>query len=175
MSRIFLYHGDITNIPTGAIVNPANTSLLGGSGVDGLIHRKGGEIILEECMKIRSSQGGCKIGEAVITSAGNLPADYVIHTVGPVWEGGGKNEEKLLRNSYLSSLILAEEYNIKEISFPCISTGRYKFPKNKASHIAIKTIKGFLEHNRTLNKINFVCYDNVDYELYKKEIEDTEY
>jgi len=99
----------------------------------------------------------------------------VIHTVGPVWEGGGKNEEKLLRNSYLSSLILAEEYNIKEISFPCISTGRYKFPKDKASHIAIKTIKGFLEHNRTLNKINFVCYDNVDYELYKKEIEDTEY
>ncbi len=130
MNTIELIQGDITKIQANAIVNAANTSLLGGGGVDGAIHRAGGKAILEDCYKIRERQGGCKTGEAVITTGGNLPAKYVIHTVGPVWSNGdSKKAEALLANAYRNSLTLAVANNIETIAFPNISTGIYHFPK----------------------------------------------
>ena len=165
--NLFLYLGDITEIKTEALVNPANTSLLGGGGVDGLIHRKGGGQILDDCMKIRARQGGCKVGEAVITRAGNLPANYVIHTVGPVWNGGNHDEKKLLEKAYFSCLELADKNGISEISFPNISTGRYRFPKKLAAEIAIKTVISYLSIHDVIKKVNFVCYDSEDYRFYQ--------
>ncbi|UII77166.1 O-acetyl-ADP-ribose deacetylase [Flagellimonas sp. HMM57] len=159
--------GDITKISTDIIVNAANTSLLGGGGVDGAIHKAGGNSILEECIKIRNRQGGCKTGEAVITTAGELPAQYVIHTVGPVWNSGNSNEEKLLRNCYYNSLILAKSSKVNSIAFPNISTGIYKFPKKLAASIAIDTVK----ENPIINKVLFVCYDEENYRVYKKILE----
>nr|HPH57109.1 macro domain-containing protein [Bacteroidales bacterium] len=129
---IKLIRGDITKIKVDAIVNAANTSLLGGGGVDGAIHRAGGKTILEQCIKIREKQGGCKVGEAVLTGAGELPAKYVIHTVGPIWRGGNQNEDRLLSNAYRNSLQLAAENKVESISFPNISTGVYHFPKERA-------------------------------------------
>src|SRR5689334_18756499 len=140
---IELVKGDITKIQVDAIVNAANTSLLGGGGVDGAIHRAGGKAILEECRKIRAKQGGCKVGEAVITSGGNLPAKYVIHTVGPVWQGGNANEPALLKSCYLNSLNLATEYSSKSIAFPNISTGIYGYPKKLAAQVAAEAITEF--------------------------------
>ena len=139
--NISLIQGDITKVKVDAIINAANSSLLGGGGVDGAIHRAGGKTILEECIKIRNRQGGCKTGESVITNAGLLPAKYVIHTVGPVWNGGNSNEEELLENCYVNSLRLARNHQVKTIAFPNISTGIYEFPKQLAAKIAIKTIK----------------------------------
>ena len=156
--------GDITKISTDIIVNAANTSLLGGGGVDGAIHKAGGNSILEECMKIRNKQGGCKTGEAVITTAGELPAQYVIHTVGPVWNSGNSNEEKLLRSCYHNSLILAKSFDVNSIAFPNISTGIYKFPKKLAASIAIDTVK----ENPIINEVLFVCYDEENYRMYKE-------
>src|SRR3712207_3637606 len=124
--------GDITKVEVDAIVNADNSSLLGGGGVDGAIHRAGGPDILEECRKIRARQGGCATGEAVITTAGRLPARYVIHTVGPVWNGGGHREEELLANAYLNSLKLAVAHKCQTIAFPNISTGVYRFPPERA-------------------------------------------
>ncbi|TAE08835.1 MAG: O-acetyl-ADP-ribose deacetylase [Bacteroidetes bacterium] len=159
--------GDITRCTTDAIVNAANTSLLGGGGVDGAIHRAGGKAILEECMAIRARQGGCDTGEAVITTGGNLPARYVIHTVGPVWVGGLKNEPELLRNAYWNSLQLALDNGIKTLAFPNISTGIYGFPKELASQIAQNTVKEFVEANPTaFERIVFVCFDDENYALY---------
>ena len=131
---IKLIRGDITKIKVDAIVNAANTSLLGGGGVDGAIHRAGGKTILEQCIKIREKQGGCKVGEAVLTGAGELPAKYVIHTVGPIWRGGNQNEDRLLSNAYRNSLQLAAENKVESISFPNISTGVYHFPKESSQH-----------------------------------------
>lgn len=165
---IQLIRGDITKQDTDAIVNAANSSLLGGGGVDGAIHRAGGPVILEECMKIRSRQGGCKTGEAVITSGGNLPAGFVIHTVGPVWNGGKKKEDELLAACYANSLQLAAENGIRTISFPNISTGIYHFPKDRAAKIAVATVKSFLEKNEKIEKVVFVCFDEENYELYKE-------
>lgn len=161
-----LIKGDISKIETDAIVNAANTSLLGGGGVDGAIHRAGGREILEACQKIRARQGGCKVGEAVITTAGNLPAKFVIHTVGPVWNGGKSMEEHLLESAYKNSLKLAVENNIRTISFPNISTGVYNFPKNKAAQIAIKTVKDFLKTTDEIEKVIFVCFDEENYRIY---------
>src|SRR5450756_1463544 len=141
--NIEILQADITTVQVDAIVNAANTSLLGGGGVDGAIHRKGGPAILEECRQIRNRQGGCQTGEAVITTAGKLPARYVIHTVGPVWIGGNKEEASLLKNCYTNSLNLAIENKIKTIAFPNISTGIYHFPKDKAAGIAIDAVRNF--------------------------------
>ena len=167
--KIELVHGDITEIHVDAIVNAANTSLLGGGGVDGAIHKKGGKEILEECIAIRNAQGGCKPGEAVITNAGLLPANFVIHTVGPVWNGGNNNETELLKNCYLNTLNLAVQKEIKTIAFPNISTGIYGFPKPLASKIAINTVKNF-EMKNLIDIVIFVCYDYENFELYKENL-----
>lgn len=153
MNRISLIKGDITKVKVDIIVNAANTSLLGGGGVDGAIHRAGGPAILDDCRKIIAKQGGCKTGEAVITTAGNLPAKFVIHTVGPVWNGGNKNEKEKLAACYHSSLQLAVDNNCGSIAFPNISTGIYRFPKDEAAAIAVKTVTGFLKTNETIQQV----------------------
>ena len=160
---IELIKEDITTVNVDAIVNAANTSLLGGGGVDGAIHKAGGPEILEECQKIRNRQGGCPTGEAVITTAGNLQAKYVIHTVGPVWNGGDKNEFEFLTKCYINCLELALEYDIESIAFPNISTGIYGFPKDKAAKIAINTAKD----NPLVERLIFVCFDDENFQLYK--------
>jgi O-acetyl-ADP-ribose deacetylase (regulator of RNase III) len=167
MPNIQLVKDDITKMKVDAIVNAANSSLLGGGGVDGAIHRAGGPAILEECMAIRKKQGGCKTGNAVITTGGNLPAKYVIHTVGPIWHGGNNNEESLLANAYHNSLQLAVDNYIASIAFPNISTGVYGFPKQRAAEIAIETIKEFIESNDIIKVIYFVCFDEENYKIYQ--------
>ncbi|MCR4032805.1 MULTISPECIES: O-acetyl-ADP-ribose deacetylase [Flavobacterium] len=164
--KIELLKADITEIQVDAIVNAANTSLLGGGGVDGAIHRKGGKAILDECVHIRNKQGGCKTGEAVITTAGNLPCKYVIHTVGPVWNGDKEEKSRLLANCYNNSLNLAVENGIKTIAFPNISTGIYHFPKDKAAEIAVKAVKDFNKISE-IDKVLFVCFDDENYQIYK--------
>jgi len=164
---ISLIQGDITKIKVDAIVNAANTSLLGGGGVDGAIHRAGGPAILEDCRKIVAKQGGCKTGEAVITTAGNLPATYVIHTVGPVWNGGHKNEAQLLANAYHNSLVIAAENNVQSIAFPNISTGIYHFPKDNAAAIAVDTVKKFMQNHPLPGEIIFVCFDKENLSIYQ--------
>ncbi|WP_281231534.1 O-acetyl-ADP-ribose deacetylase [Flavobacterium gelatinilyticum] len=161
-----LLKADITEIQVDAIVNAANTSLLGGGGVDGAIHRKGGKGILDECIQIRNKQGGCKTGEAVITTGGYLPSKYVIHTVGPVWNGDKNEKSKLLADCYQNSLKLAVENGIKTIAFPNISTGIYHFPKDKAAEIAVKAVKEF-ERISEIEKVIFVCFDDENYQIYK--------
>lgn len=157
--RIEIMRGDITKITADAIVNAANTSLLGGGGVDGAIHRAGGPAILEACRAIVARQGGCKTGEAVITTAGKLPATYVIHTVGPVWNGGTKNELQKLTDCYNNCLLLAAQNNCATIAFPAISTGVYRFPKDLAAQIAVNTIAQFLANNNLPKKVLLVCFD----------------
>ena len=164
--RIEVLHGDITKINSDAIVNAANSSLHGGGGVDGAIHRIGGRTILEECRSIVALQGPCKTGNSVITKAGNLPARYVIHTVGPIWQGGNNGEDRLLENAYFNSLKLAIEYNIRTIAFPNISTGIYSYPKQQAAQIAMRTVKKFLTDNSGINHVYFVCYDLENFEIY---------
>ena len=158
-NKIELLTGDITKVTVDAIVNAANSSLLGGGGVDGAIHRAGGKSILEECRKIVARQGGCKTGEAVITTAGNLPAKFVIHTVGPVWNGGTKNEALMLASCYRNALELAVDNDCKTIAFPNISTGIYRFPKQEAARIAVKTVADFLSTTTQIEKVIFVCFD----------------
>jgi O-acetyl-ADP-ribose deacetylase (regulator of RNase III) len=165
MKRIEIIRGDITKIQADAIVNAANSSLLGGGGVDGAIHRAGGAAILEECKQIRAKQGGCKTGEAVITRAGKLPARFVIHTVGPVWNGGQRNEPQKLADCYRNSLLLAVENNCKTIAFPNISTGVYGYPKREAATVAFQTAADFLAGNDTIEKVYFVCFDEENYKL----------
>ena len=164
-------HGDITKISADVIVNAANTSLMGGGGVDGAIHRAGGPSILEACRQIVARQGGCKTGEAVITTAGNLPARHVIHTVGPVWNGGKNNERQLLANCYQNSLKLAVENNCTSIAFPNISTGVYRFPKRDAAIISVETVFAFLKKSGAIEKVYFVCFDEENYELIRRQIE----
>ena len=166
-NRIHLVKGDITKQNADAIVNAANSSLLGGGGVDGAIHRAGGPEILNECIGIRNRQGGCKTGEAVITTGGRLKAKYVIHTVGPVWNGGDKGEPQLLANAYRNSLKLAVENNIRTISFPNISTGVYNYPKDLAARIAVDTVKTFLQQQGVPLSVTFVCFDDENYALYE--------
>jgi len=165
--KIQLLLSDITTVTCDAIVNAANNSLMGGGGVDGAIHFKGGPAILEACKVIVQRQGGCATGQAVYTGAGKLPAKYVIHTVGPVWHGGNQNEAALLQSCYRQSLLLANELGATTIAFPNISTGVYNYPKSQAAQIALQTVRNFEAENHTLETIFFVCYDVENYEIYR--------
>jgi len=169
--KIEVKMGDITRLEVDAIVNAANTSLLGGGGVDGAIHRAAGPALLEACRKIVARQGGCKPGEAVITEAGNLPARFVIHTVGPVWNGGNKNERETLARCYRNALQLANENNCKSIAFPNISTGVYHFPKEEAAKIAAGAVSDFLRNETTISTVVFVCFDADNYRLTSEAVE----
>ncbi|MCL5058481.1 MAG: O-acetyl-ADP-ribose deacetylase [Actinobacteria bacterium] len=170
---ITLVQGDITRQDAEAIVNAANSTLLGGGGVDGAIHRAGGPQILEECKKIRAAQGGCPAGEAVITAGGKLKARYVIHTVGPIWSGGGSSEDELLADAYRNSLSLAVERGIKSVAFPSISTGAYRFPTARAARVAAATVKSFLERTASLEEVRFVLFSEKDYNIYRIAWEET--
>ena len=163
-AKITVTEGDITRLKVDAIVNAANSSLLGGGGVDGAIHRAAGPQLLEECRTLN----GCKTGEAKITKGYNLPAKYVIHTVGPVWHGGDHNEDNLLQNCYTNSLKLAIENKIKTIAFPAISTGVYGFPLERATNIAVKTVKDFVSTNSNIDEVIFVCFDKRAFDIYQK-------
>ncbi len=163
-AKVSLICGDITEQDTDAIVNAANTGLLGGGGVDGAIHRAGGPRILDECGKIRTSRGGCPVGEAVITTGGNLRARFVIHTVGPVWRGGNGGEDQLLASAYRNSLRAATENGIRTIAFPSISTGVYGFPFSRASRIALETVSGFLIGGSSLEEVRFIVYSHEDFD-----------
>lgn len=167
--KIELIKGDITKIKSEAIVNTANSSLLGGGGVDGAIHRTGGKQILEECIEIRNRQGKFKTGEALVTTAGNLPAKYVIHTVGPIWNNDEEKCSQLLANCYRNSLKLAESLDVKTIAFPNISTGVYRFPKDLAAKIAIREVNNF--DSETIEKAIFVCFDEENEAIYRKLLE----
>ncbi|MGJ0191498.1 O-acetyl-ADP-ribose deacetylase [Pantoea sp. RRHST58] len=164
--KITLMAGDITKIEADAIVNAANSSLLGGGGVDGAIHRAGGPEILEACRAIRNRHGGCPTGDAVITTAGKLPARYVIHTVGPVWNGGSQKEAELLRRAYDSCFELARQHDIRSIAFPGISTGIYRFPKQKAADIALAATEAALADYPALEEVKIVCFDEENYAIY---------
>jgi O-acetyl-ADP-ribose deacetylase len=159
---IKLVLGDITKVNADAIVNAANTSLLGGGGVDGAIHRAAGPELLEECRQLN----GCNTGEAKITQGYKLPARYVIHTVGPVWHGGNAGEEKLLASCYRNSLSLAVQHNCRSVAFPGISTGVYRFPKEKAASIAFREVSSFVQNAATPSEVVFVCFDQESYEIY---------
>jgi len=156
---------DITQLEVDAIVNAANTSLLGGGGVDGAIHRAAGPELLAECRSL----GGCPTGQAKITKGYRLPAKWVIHTVGPVWHGGGRGEDDLLASCYRNSLKLAQKHQVRSIAFPAISCGVYRFPPKRAAHIAVETVRTFLhEHSSTsVEQVMFTCFDKKIYEVYE--------
>lgn len=162
-SRLSIIQGDITTQKVDGIVNAANNSLLGGGGVDGAIHRKAGPKLLEECRTL----GGCETGNAKITKGYNLPANYVIHTVGPIWQGGNENEGTLLAKCYKSCFALAREHGIKTIAFPSISTGVYRFPVERASRLALQEIFHELETNAELERVIIVCFDPATYKTYQ--------
>jgi len=168
-TKIEIQKGDITELKVDAIVNAANTSLLGGGGVDGAIHRAAGPELLEVCRKLN----GCPTGEAKLTPGFKLPAKYVIHTVGPVWSGGNRNEDELLENCYRNSLAIALSNNIKTIAFPSISTGAYHFPLERATRIAVAELKKFLKEHPAIEKVIFVCFDDRTYDVYEKVLKDT--
>jgi O-acetyl-ADP-ribose deacetylase len=164
--------GDITTLACDAIVNAANSSLMGGGGVDGAIHRAGGPAILEECRRIVVKQGRCSAGEAVITGAGNLPSRYVIHTVGPVWHGGNHNEPGLLASCYAKSLTLARSNGVKTIAFPAISTGVYGYPKRLAAKVAYKSVMNHPDRE-DFDEIIFVFFSEIDRRDFEAGIKNT--
>lgn len=168
-TEISLIQGDITRQETEAIVNAANSSLMGGGGVDGAIHRAGGPAILEECKRIRAQRGPLPPGQAVITTGGNLKARHVIHTVGPIWQGGQKDEAAVLASAYQESLKLARAKDLKTISFPSISTGAYGYPLEEAARIAIEAVVNFLKENSgAFKKVCFVLFDGKTYAAYEQ-------
>lgn len=162
--RISVVEGDITRQQVDAIVNAANTTLLGGGGVDGAIHRAAGPELLEECRKL----GGCATGQAKLTKGYRLPAKWVIHTVGPVWKDGTRNEDELLASCYRNCFAIAAQNNIRTIAFPSISTGAYGFPMERAAQIALSETKKFLETNREMENVLLVCFGNSAYEIHKR-------
>ena len=164
MEKIELVRGDITKLDVDAIVNAANSSLLGGGGVDGAIHRAAGPELLAECRTLH----GCSTGDAKITKGYNLPARYVIHTVGPVWHGGSSNEPSLLRSCYISSMDLAWKNGLKTIAFPNISTGVYGYPKREAARIAVDVVKKWISEHSGFEKVVFAVFDEENYELYNE-------
>ncbi len=170
-TRLSLIQGDITRQGTDAIVNAANSSLMGGGGVDGAIHRAGGPAILEECKKIVQKQGRLPTGKAVMTTGGHLSAAHVIHTVGPIWRGGQSAEPELLASAYKESLALAAAAGLKTISFPSISTGAYGYPVDSAADVALRTVIRFLEKNTSLEEVVFVLFDHRTCEVYIEELE----
>jgi len=172
-TKLHIIQGDITEQATDAIVNAANSSLMGGGGVDGAIHRAGGPAILEECKQIVSRQGRLLTGKAVMTTAGNLKASYVIHTVGPIWHGGNKGESELLASAYQESLKLAAENRLASISFPSISTGAYGYPLDKASRVASRTVNAFLRQSVTpLREVVFVLFDSQTFRAYSSALKE---
>ena len=165
--RILLVEGDITKQQVEAIVNAANTTLLGGGGVDGAIHRGAGPELLEECRKL----GGCATGQAKITKGYRLPAKWVIHTVGPVWRDGKQGEDELLASCYRSCFALAEQHGIRTLAFPSISTGAYGFPMERAARIAVSETKKFLEENTSVEKVLLVCFGKGAFEIHEKTLD----
>jgi len=170
-ATVRLVRGDITEMETDAIVNAANSSLMGGGGVDGAIHRKGGPKILEECKRIRATEWpqGLPTGKAVITGAGNLKAKHVIHTVGPIWRGGNRGEPELLAQAYQNSLRLAVAKGLKTVAFPSISTGAYGYPIEQASRVALKAVKDFIEKEENIDEVVFVLFSESALEVYLNE------
>ena|SRR5579884_3939774 len=164
--RIRVLRGDITEQRVDAIVNAANTTLLGGGGVDGAIHDAAGPKLLEECRTL----GGCPTGEARITRGYDLPARHVIHTVGPVWSGGKRGEDELLARCYQSSLALAVQHGLRTIAFPAISTGAYRFPLDRATRIAVRKVTAFLDEHPELEAVTFVCFDERTATAYRDEL-----
>ena len=172
-AKVIITRGDITQQATDAIVNAANSSLMGGGGVDGAIHRAGGPAILEECKQIISRQGRLPTGKAVVTTGGDLKAEYVIHTVGPVWGGGSRGEDELLESAYRESLKLAAENNLTSISFPSISTGAYGYPVDEASRIALETVISFLgESTTSIKEVVFVLFDSRTFDVYSSSLQE---
>ena len=168
MNKIEIIQGDITKLKVDAIVNAANSTLLGGGGVDGAIHRAAGPGLLRECKKI----GGCQTGEARITGGYDLPARFVIHTVGPIWHGGDRGEDGLLASCYRNSLALASQNGVKTIAFPSISTGAYRFPLARAARVALAEIKSFLEKGSTVEKVFLACFGDDACGEYRKAYEE---
>jgi O-acetyl-ADP-ribose deacetylase (regulator of RNase III) len=162
--RIHVHTGDITKLAVDAIVNAANTSLLGGGGVDGAIHRAAGPELLAECRTLN----GCKVGDAKLTKGYKLPARFIIHTVGPVWQGGGKGEAELLASCYRRSLELAAAKDCRTVAFPAISTGVYRYPKDQATQIAVGTVSAFVGQNAVPETVIFCCFDQQTAELYQQ-------
>ncbi|TLD70301.1 O-acetyl-ADP-ribose deacetylase [Phragmitibacter flavus] len=162
--KLSAWQGDITKLSVDAIVNAANSSLLGGGGVDGAIHRAAGPDLVHEC-RLR---GGCKVGEAKFTKGYRLPARFIIHTVGPVWNGGGSGESDLLASCYLRSLEIAEMNSLSTIAFPCISTGIYRFPSKVAAEIAYRTVSDYMTNTKHLQKVTFCCFSDGDFQLYQR-------
>jgi len=173
-STLRLVQGDITDQDVDAIVNAANSTLLGGGGVDGAIHSKGGPAILEECRRIRATEwpDGLPTGNAVITTGGNISAKFVIHTVGPIWRGGVHDEAKLLRRAYWNSLKLAVAKGLKSIAFPSISTGAYGYPTQEASRIAVTAVKDYLEKENKIEKVTLVLFSQRDFDIYSRTTKD---
>ena len=163
MVNMEVLQGDITECKVDAIVNAANTSLSGGGGVDGAIHRAAGPELLAECKTL----GGCSTGDAKITKGYNLPSEYVIHTAGPVWNGGSENEPELLKSCYKKSFEAAQENGLHSIAFPCISTGVYRFPKEIAAEIAVETVKEVCSNNSSVESVKFICFSRNDYKIYE--------